>query len=285
MMANFTLENPCLRARITDKGACLLGLEALNPSKHILRPWTKDEWSPEASAMFPMLPFANRIAGNQFSVRNKRYFLPAQPFNNPYYLHGNGWLEQWEADFKNGSTITLRSNPEKMGIYEYIAEITYSLINNVFKAEMLITHTGEEPAPYGAGFHPFFMLTPDDTVQFSSTGYWTEDVNHLADEWHETIPLDRDFSRPITPSGVWINNCYSGWNGVAKISNSQRSIVMTSAAPLLMVYQNNNANFICLEPQTHQVNAHHLPGRPGLRMLNKNDTLLLTMEILFISSK
>ena len=58
---------------------------------------------------------------------------------------------------------------------------------------------------------------------------------------------------------------------------------MRSTAPLLMVYQNDKADFICLEPQTHQVNAHNLPGRPGLRMLSEGESLLLTMEILFIS--
>lgn len=279
MMANFTLENPCLRARITDKGACLLGLEALNPSGHILRPWTKDKWSPEASAMFPMLPFANRIAGNQFSVRNKIYFLPAQPFNNPFYLHGNGWLSQWEAVFKNDSTITLRSNPEKMGIYEYIAEIKYSLINNIFKAEMLITHTGEEPAPYGAGFHPFFMLTPDDTVQFSSTGYWTEDENNMANTWFEDIPEKLNFSHPLSPYGTWINNCYSGWNGLAIISRLNRKVELRSDTPWLMVYQNKAEGFICLEPQTHQVDAHNIPGRPGLRMLKKGESFKHTMNI------
>ncbi|PWW10992.1 aldose 1-epimerase [Mangrovibacter plantisponsor] len=283
-MANYTIENPCLRARITDNGACLLSLECLGNGGHILRQWlVKDIWHPAESAMFPMLPFANRIAGNCFSVRDKIYTLPQSPFNDPYYLHGNGWLTQWRLLEIKDSYIILRSQPAPIGIYYYIADIEYRLIDNQFTAKITLIHLGKQAAPYGAGFHPFFQTSLDDTVQFSSTGYWSENEFHLADEWHEEIPGYMNFSQPRVPSAKWINNCYSGWNGVAQITNRLRKITLSSDLPWLMVYQNGNDNFVCLEPQSHQVNAHNIPGRPGLRMLKQGDSYSIDMSIKIVA--
>ncbi|MTH45264.1 aldose 1-epimerase [Intestinirhabdus alba] len=276
----FTLENPRLRARIADSGACLLSLEDADRGGHLLRPWAENPaWHPGESAMFPMLPFANRIAGNRFTVGDRRCSLPPQPFGDPFYLHGNGWLTRWQVVKQTAHALTLGCAPEELAGYRYAAQIAWTLADNRFETTLTLTHLGEESMPYGAGLHPFFLLTPEDRVQFSATGMWSEEENHLPGAWREAIPADRDFSRPRAAPGVWINNCYSGWSGAAAISNRFRRIEIKSDTPWLMVYQNGKDDFICLEPQTHPVNAHHLPGRPGLRMLRKGESLALKMTL------
>ena len=47
------------------------------------------------TASFPMVPYANRIAGNAFEFRGRRYTFA---MNNPpeiYNVHGTGWLLPW----------------------------------------------------------------------------------------------------------------------------------------------------------------------------------------------
>lgn len=283
-MRTFTIENPCLRARITDNGACLLSLEEVRHACHVLRPWNENNvWHPGEAALFPMLPFANRIANNTFSIKDHEYTLPDSPYNDPYYLHGNGWLLKWDVQHLSEDSITLRTYSDQLCSFEYVAEIKYILINDCIHAEVTVVHLGNDPMPYGLGFHPYFLTSPEDTIQFSSNGYWSEGHDHLADRWHETIPAQLDFSSPSSPSGLWINNCYSGWNGVARITNRQRSIVMRSNTPWLMVYQHYRNGFTCLEPQSHQVNAHNMPARPGLRMLRTGDKINLKMTIQVIT--
>ena len=47
------------------------------------------------TASFPMVPYANRIAGNAFEFHGRRYTFQ---MNNPpeiYNVHGTGWLRPW----------------------------------------------------------------------------------------------------------------------------------------------------------------------------------------------
>lgn len=46
-----------------------------------------------------------------------------------------------------------------------------------------------------------------------------------------------------------------------------------------MLFRMPGQSFLCLEPQTHPVNAHHMPGQPGLRMLGPGDRCHFAMEI------
>ncbi len=39
------------------------------------------------------------------------------------------------------------------------------------------------------------------------------------------------------------------------------------------------SGFVCLEPQSHAVNAHHLAGHPGLRLLGRGDRMSLGMTL------
>ncbi|EOW6772125.1 aldose 1-epimerase [Cronobacter muytjensii] len=279
-MKTFIIENRYLRARITNNGACLLSLEDLKFSSPVLRPWVETElWHPGDSAMFPMLPFANRIYGNAFSLKNKKHILPVNKFNDPYYIHGNGWLTLWDVQITTANSITLSTYPQELCGYKYHAEIIYTLRDAELQAEVIVTHVADEPMFYGLGFHPFFMTLPESTIQFSATGYWSEDENNMANQWFEDIPETLNFSHPLSPYGAWINNCYSGWNGLAIISHPNRKVELRSDTPWLMVYQNKTEGYICLEPQTQQVNAHNIQGRPGLRMLKKGDALKLKMTI------
>ena len=59
------------------------------------------------TASFPMVPYANRIAGNAFEFRGRRYTFA---MNNPpeiYNVHGTGWLRPWTVDGSNASEATL----------------------------------------------------------------------------------------------------------------------------------------------------------------------------------
>ncbi|MGL4794781.1 MAG: hypothetical protein ACRC23_13870, partial [Aeromonas jandaei] len=77
-----------------------------------------------------------------------------------------------------------------------------------------------------------------------------------------------------------------GWHGTAELVHPARQqwLKVASDAPFLMLYQPDEASgFVCLEPQSHAANAHHMAGHPGLRLLQRGDTMSIAMTITLMS--
>lgn len=279
-MIELVSETLCLQLRL--QGAAILRLTDRRSGGEILRPSPKGVSASGDCALFPMLPLANRVAGNAFSWQGKTYRLPASPVDEQFFLHGDGWLLPWRQleSTKNYVTLVLESRVE--GLYHYRALLTYGLWGNLFSAMLQLTHLAEVPFPYGVGFHPFFTRQPDTQAQFDCDGYWPEGQFHLPGKWQSTLPAALDFQRAGVPQG-WINNAFSGWSGQAQLwtPTTEQRITLLSHAPYLMVYQpESQSGFICLEPQTHPVNAHNHPQLPGLRVLGTGESMTLEMRIL-----
>lgn len=275
----FTLQNPHLRMRVASQGAALLALETAD-NQPILRRWPAImPFHPGDSALFPMLPLANRVAGNRFPQGQNSIELPGKPGDPEGFLHGDGWLLDWTAQQTTSEAITLQLRATQPCGFDYHAVITYRLKSRRFLARLVITHCGTEPMLYGAGFHPFFAKTPNTQLHFNASGYWPEGERHLPLDWTPALPDALNFSAPQTPGAQWINNGFSGWSGIARLTRPEREVIIRSNTPWLMVYQTEVSAFICLEPQTHPVNAHNMPAQPGLRMLAEGESVAIEMEI------
>ena len=59
----------------------------------------------------------------------------------------------------------------------------------------------------------------------------------------------------------------------------QSTVTIRSSVPYLMLFQMPNEPFICLEPQSHPVDAHNMEGQPGLVLLGKGENMELVMGI------
>ncbi len=53
-----------------------------------------------------MAPLCNRLAGNQFRFGGRAYSLPSNT-EDPLYLHGDGWLADWQIEDQSPSAATL----------------------------------------------------------------------------------------------------------------------------------------------------------------------------------
>lgn len=52
-----------------------------------------------------------------------------------------------------------------------------------------------------------------------------------------------------------------------------------SQAQWLILFRMCGQSFLCLEPQSHPVNAHRMPGQPGLVLLQQGEETSLSMTI------
>lgn len=279
-MDSLIVENDLLRLNVTAQGAAVLALESLLHRRPVLRPWISSaRWHPGESALFPMLPLANRVAGNRFIWRGNTVTLPESPLDPQFFLHGDGWLGRWDIVDRGPDFVTLTTFSQHVCGLHYRASLAYRLAGNIFQAELTLVHIGDTPMVYGAGFHPFFHLEADSRIQFLASGFWPEGKQHLPLAWQDSLPPEADFSLPVRPANDWLNVGYSGWNGAAVIESGAMRVSMFADTPYLMVFRMADRPFICLEPQTHPVNAHNMPGLPGLVVLGRGDGLRLSMQI------
>lgn len=273
-MANMLLENEYLRLTVAPQGATVLSLDSLRHHRPILYAGEK--------ALFPMLPLANRVAGNTFVLRGKPVVLPKSPVDKQFFLHGDGWQKNWRGEEHGAEHMVLTLASRYDCGFDYHAKLTYRLVERRFIAELELTHQGSLPMVYGLGFHPFFHLTPSTRVQFGATGFWPEDANHLPGEWCGELTAQTNFINPKIPDNQWLNVGYSGWSGSALIESDGMRVRLNCATPWLMVFLMQDEPFICLEPQSHPVNAHNMAGLPGLVSLGFGESTRMKMEIVVL---
>ncbi|MDA3316348.1 aldose 1-epimerase [Aeromonas sp. PI_26] len=266
--------------RVSAQGACLLGLED-DKGRPLLRDTDPAQpWHPGQSALFPMLPLANRVAGNRFELWGEACALPASELDPDFFLHGDGWLQRWQPVALTDSSVTLQLNSQN-GPFHYLAEIDYRLQGASLVARISLTHLGESPCLYGAGFHPFFWRDKQTRIRFLASGVWQEGADHLPINWSSRLAPHLDFRQWARPQG-WLNHCYGGWRGQAELDHParQQRLLVSSECAFLMLYQpDEGSGFVCLEPQSHAANAHHLAGHPGLRLLARGDRMSIGMTL------
>ncbi len=266
------IENAHLRMRVNPQGGGLQELFSFTHGQPVL-------WDEGDSALFPMVPLANRVAGNRFAFRGREITLPQSPVDERFFLHGDGWQARWQVASRTDTACVLTLRRQHDCGFDYQASLRYRLCEHVLHAELKLTHLGPQPMLYGLGFHPWFYFDARSRLQFSASGYWPEGEHHLPLGWQSKIPSDMDFSTARQGSDRWLNVGYSGWNGVAIIERDVMRVTIAAQTPWLMLFRMRGKSFLCLEPQSHPVNAHNMAGQPGLVVLRPGDSTCFTMEI------
>jgi len=63
------------------------------------------------------------------------------------------------------------------------------------------------------------------------------------------------------------------------ISLDVMKVTILAQTPWLMLFRMSGEEFLCLEPQTHPVNAHNMQGQPGLQVLAQGERCHFAMQI------
>ncbi len=284
-MAIIDLQEGALSARISTTGGLLLDYSWMRDGRKIplLRP-ANDDADALSSACYPLVPFGNRVRGNRFTFEGREHSLKPNRDWDPHYLHGDGWLAQWDALSSNDSTarITLRHRADGTP-YSYEAQEGFVLTAEGLELHMRVENAGDEALPFGLGWHPFFPLTEGTTLLAKAERFWTETEGWLPGEPAE-IPADLDFSQAAPLPQRWINNGFEGWSGTARITWPEtRTTLDLTADPIFRhaVLFLSDARFdpgfrrdyFCFEPMSHLANGHNLPGLGDLTVLQPGESL------------
>jgi aldose 1-epimerase len=230
-----------------------------------------------------LLPFSNRIAG-PFAYEGQVHALPANLEGEPFPIHGDAFQRPWDVVVATDRRVTLGLSGGLFGPYRYEASVTYGLTPGSLDTTLTLTSRSALPLPFGLGFHPWFPRSSATRVRFSATGCWPQTDRHLL-ATAEPVPLPPgwDFGAPAPLPPGWVNAGFSGWDGEAEIQQDDSAVPLRLSAPglstVILYSPSAEAPFVCLEPVSHAVDAHNLPGQPGLVRLAPGESLSATMSL------
>ncbi len=229
---------------------------------HVMRPLTSGDAAARnvlGAAMFPMVPFANRVTGNTFTIDGRRYHLQPNVEGQRFHVHGTGWQLPWRVDRAATETSVL-SLDVQAGVdpFSYRATQSFHLHSDGFEVGMELINLGEERMPMGMGLHPWFRREPEIDVEFEARHFYLEGPDYTSGE-RTGLPAELDFSRPRHLPDRWLNNDFGDWKGNARIRFPADDFTVTITADSvfnhLMVYSDPAAPFFCIEPQSNAAGA------------------------------
>ena len=83
------------------------------------------------------------------------------------------------------------------------------------------------------------------------------------------------------PEGL-VDNGFCGWDGHCVIEQPELGYCLecqASGADYFLLYCPPGLEFFCIEPVSHPVNAHHLAGKPGLKLLEQGQSTHLAFNL------
>ncbi len=271
------------RAQVApDRGAALAGLWAAE--RPVLRPLRAGQAdNPFAYAMNVLAPFSNRISG-AVPLDGRRVSLAPNLAGEPYPIHGDAFQRAWRVADGSTSAVRLVIDEGAFGPFRYAARLDYRLEAGGLAVRLALRNTADATLPFGGGFHPWFPRDAATRIAFSAAGWWPEDDRHLPAGQHPAaLPEDLRFDEPrLLPDG-WINAGFAAWPGRARLLQGPAQVSVAIDAPdltTLIVYSpGTEADFVCVEPVSHPVDAHNLPGQPGLRPLAPGEETAFEMRL------
>jgi len=270
-------------------GVAAWQLERSAHVQDLWRPWEggTDRYS---LASFAMVPWSNRISAGGFDCGDKHYAMAPNRVGEPYPIHGDGWLQSWDLAQPAADTLEMRLTSDGFdgNPYRYQALQRFVLRDDGMDQTLTVTHTGPDPLPYGLGQHPWFLRSATTRLQTDVRGVWLSGADPLPTAHTQTFPPTWDPRGGMYVNGTLVDNAYTGWSGQARITWPEQQLALTMRVPewhagarndgFCLLYRPPQGPAFCFEPVTHPIDAFHVPGQPGLRMLRTGESLSLHVE-------
>jgi aldose 1-epimerase len=247
----------------------------------LLRPTPPGAADVLEAASFPLVPFANRIAGGRFGFGGRAAVLPPNMDGQAHPLHGDGWRGAWIVEAADAASATLAFLPQGSAWpWLYRARQTARLDDRGLLLELAVTNLDDSPGPFGVGFHPYFPHSPTARLTAGTTGVWEASDDLLpvreiqASPWAEGRAVRSD---------ILLDHCHTGWDGEARIELGPATLRLTASPELrrLHVFAPPGEDFFCVEPVSHAPNALNMADAAGqgVRTLGPGETFGAWMRL------
>ena len=229
------------------------------------------------SAMYPLLPYSNRLGYRRFRWRGRDYTTQPNFDDSPHSLHGIGWQRPWKIVSSSVLEVVLemKHGGDADWPFAFTARQYFSLSPESFGARLQFTNDAEGDQPVGLGWHPYFARRSRSRLHVELSDRWDADATLLPTRKVAQHGIDSNLSH------LDFDNCFEGWRGPARIRDERFSLQLSSSLPYLVVYTPPERDFFCVEPVSHVSNAIHMadPAAHGLVALAPGATLEAWMKL------
>jgi len=282
MTQNIRLVCGDLRCELAPRlGAAIAGLWSGQDA--ILRSTPAGELSQvRLAGCYPLVPFSNRMAHATLQWNGTSHPLVQNFSPEPHSIHGVGWQRPWDI-LDASDTFALLSyehRPDTGWPFAFDCSQAFRLGPDALELTLSGTNQSDQAAPFGLGWHPYFVKRPDSRIGFEASGRWEMDADNL--------PTHRVASRGLDSAcaGLSVDHCFDGWHGPAHLRDARMDVRISSSLTHLVVFTNDTRDFVAIEPVSHVNNAVNMAGpdlrqleQLGVRILQPGESLSASMRI------
>ncbi|MCP2226327.1 aldose 1-epimerase [Pseudomonas mandelii] len=228
---------------------------------------------------YPLVPWSNRIAEGGFDCPEGWLALTPNSLTDPLPIHGSAWQQPWQVMSQTHDEVVLQLN--SIAPFAYRARQRFHLKEGRLSIDLHVTHLAKHPAWHGLGLHPYFPRTAGTRLQAQAEKVWLCDQSKLPTERMD-VPDEWDFHQLKTLPDTLVDNGFCEWDGHCLIQQPELGYELecqATGSDNYLLYCPVGLGFFCIEPVSHPVNAHHLPGRPGLRLLEQGQSTELGFSL------
>lgn len=248
----------------------------------VVAPYAEDELPPNGAGQV-LMPWPNRLAGGRYTFAGRQYQVPITEVARGNANHGLARWARWAPVAVNASSVTLGCDipPQTGWPFEVRAEMTYALHpDHGLTVTAVARNHGENPAPFGAGFHPYVSVRghrlDDVTMQVPARQRFVTDEAQLPVGTQDVSGTPYDFGRARRLKTLRMDDTFTapGPNTVdVRTSSGGAHVWYDSAFGYLQVFTTealeSGPPAIAVEPMTCPANAFNTAT--GLLVLEPGD--------------
>ncbi|HVX45590.1 MAG TPA: aldose 1-epimerase family protein [Mycobacteriales bacterium] len=186
----------------------------------VLRGYAETDPPPMASGIV-LVPWPNRIAGARYRFDGAEYQLAVTEPAAGNAIHGLARRAAWEAVETAADSVTLQHvvTPEEGYPFTIRISTRWSVGPDGLRADHAAVNTGDAPAPFGLGVHPYFDLhggsLEETTLRLPVERYLVTDERDIPTGSSPVAGSDVDFRDGRALGSTRLNTPFAGFSRAA----------------------------------------------------------------------
>ena len=162
-----------------------------------------------------LIPWPNRIAGGRYEFGGDQLQLPLTEPESGNAIHGLTRWANWSVVSRSGSSAVLGHvlHPQPGYPFTLDCRLEYALSDAGLTVHTVVTNTGDRPAPYGTGAHPYLTVGTDTVDQATLTApgdrYLPTDGNGIPTGTADVEGTPYDFRTGRSLDGAKVDHCFT----------------------------------------------------------------------------
>ncbi len=237
-----------------------------------------------------LAPWPGRVRDGAYSFEGKRHELPKNDKDGPNAIHGFLRSRKWIGNVEGPTArFATRITPTDHPGYPFTLDVVvgYELLPSGLACAVVARNSGDGPAPFGAGFHPYVLGAADTTELKAPASRVVEFDGLLPTGRVLDVPPELDFRAARPVGAMRLNHCFTGLqpdaDGFARVRFGDVEVWMDRAFPYLVLYTGDALGpdarrGLAIEPMTCATDAFNHPEW-GLKALQPGEAMAATWGI------